>query len=93
MTVPDPAKQEQLSLLPADPVRWGGPSAVPAGPIITCGRIEYTVRCDGDGGCGALHRHINPGIRHAPCGAIYTIPDPDSDEQRDHPGAAMEGQQ
>ncbi|WP_171111862.1 hypothetical protein, partial [Streptomyces sp. N502] len=53
----------QLPLLPADPARWGGPSAVPAGPIKTRNRIEYAVPCDGDGGCGMVHRHISPGIR------------------------------
>lgn len=67
----------QLELLPADPPLWGGPAAVPSGPITTRGRTEYTVRCDGDDGCGAVHRHINPGIRCGPCGALYTIPDPD----------------
>lgn len=79
-TASDPPEQQQLSLLPKDPVRWGGPAAVPAGPIVTCGRIEYTVRCDGDTGCGALHRHITPGVRTAPCGATYTIPEPEPDE-------------
>jgi hypothetical protein len=69
-----------LSLLPADPVRWGGPAAVPAGPIVTCGRTEYTVHCDGPGGCGHVHRHTGPGIRTAPCGATYTIPDPDDQD-------------
>ena len=64
----------QLELLPEDPPRWGGPPAVAADPIVTCGRIEYTVRCDGPDGCGHNHRHINPGIRTGPCGATYTVP-------------------
>jgi hypothetical protein len=68
--------QGQLPLLPADPPRWGGPAAVQADPIRTQGRIEFAVHCDGDGGCGAVHRHINPGIRQGPCGATYTVPDP-----------------
>lgn len=62
---------EQLPLLPEDPPRWGGPAAVPATPIVTSGRVEYTVRCDG---CGATHRHTGPGIRTGPCGALYTVP-------------------
>jgi len=64
----------QLPLLPADPPRWGGPAAVPAGPIKTQGRIEYAVRCDGEGGCGMVHRHISLGVRQAPCGTTYTVP-------------------
>jgi hypothetical protein len=67
----------QLSLLPEDPPRWGGPALVPAGLIVTSGRTEYTVHCGGEGGCGQIHRHILPGIRRGPCGAIYTIPGPD----------------
>ncbi|NJP75695.1 hypothetical protein HCJ99_34010, partial [Streptomyces sp. C1-2] len=39
-------------------------------------RTEYAVQCDGPGGCGAFHRHISPGVRTAPCGATYTVPDP-----------------
>ncbi|GGZ80423.1 hypothetical protein ACFOOM_07715 [Streptomyces echinoruber] len=66
---------QQLELLPADPPRWGGPPPVPADPIATSGRTEYTVRCDGPDGCGRLHRHVAPGIRTAPCGAVYTVPD------------------
>lgn len=62
---------EQLPLLPADPPRWGGPHAVSADPIRTQGRTEYAVRCEG---CGAMHRHIAPGVRTAPCGATYTVP-------------------
>jgi hypothetical protein len=50
---------------------------VAADPIVTSGRTEYTVRCDGPGGCGHLHRHTGPGIRTAPCGATYTVPDGD----------------
>ncbi|MFJ9895267.1 hypothetical protein ACIQPR_18320 [Streptomyces sp. NPDC091280] len=69
-----PGEQDQLSLLPEDPPRWGGPAAVHADPIVTSGRTEYTVRCDGTGGCGALHRHTGPGIRTGPCGATYTVP-------------------
>lgn len=65
---------QQLPLLPADPPRWGGPAAVPADPIVTSGRTEYTVRCDGPGGCGSLHRHTRTGIRRGPCGATYTVP-------------------
>lgn len=67
----------QLPLLPADPPRWGGPAAVTADPIATSGRTEFTVLCDGTGGCGRRHRHTGPGIRTAPCGATYTVPDPD----------------
>ncbi|WP_432032766.1 hypothetical protein [Streptomyces antibioticus] len=63
----------QLPLLPADPVRWGGPAAAPISPIRTQGRTEYAVQCEG---CGSMHRHISPGIRTAPCGATYTVPDP-----------------
>ncbi|MEW2636438.1 hypothetical protein AB0903_33580 [Streptomyces sp. NPDC048389] len=74
MTGAEPGRQ--LSLLPADPPRWGGPAAVPAGPIRTSGRTEYTVLCDGPSGCGALHRHTGPGIRTAPCGAVYTVSEP-----------------
>ncbi|MFM9653536.1 hypothetical protein ACKI1S_46620 [Streptomyces galilaeus] len=69
----------QLPLLPADPPRWGGPAAVTADPIVTSGRTEYTVRCDGAGGCGQRHRHTAPGIRTAPCGATYTVPESVSD--------------
>lgn len=65
----------QLPLLPADPPRWGGPPAVTTDPIVTSGRTEYTVLCDGAGGCGQRHRHTGPGIRTAPCGATYTVPD------------------
>ncbi|WP_405930345.1 hypothetical protein [Streptomyces sp. NBC_00827] len=75
----DPARQ--LSLLPADPPRWGGPAAVAADPIVTSGRIEYTVRCDGAGGCGHTHRHTGPGIRRGPCGASYTVPEASDDPQ------------
>ncbi|WP_055527758.1 hypothetical protein [Streptomyces graminilatus] len=64
----------QLALLPDDPPRWGGPDAVTADPIVTSGRIEYTVRCDGPGGCGHHHRHTGPGVRRGPCGAQYTVP-------------------
>lgn len=64
----------QLELLPEDPPRWGGPAAVTADPIVTSGRIEYTVRCDGPGGCGHTHRHTGPGVRRGPCGALYTVP-------------------
>lgn len=70
-------RQEQLPLLPADPPRWGGPAPVPADPIVTSGRTEFTVRCDGPGGCGHTHRHTGPGIRRGPCGATYTVPDGD----------------
>jgi hypothetical protein len=73
----------QLSLLPEDPPRWGGPAAVPADLIVTSGRTEYTVHCDGPGGCGQIHRHILPGIRTGPCGATYTIPGPDDQELTD----------
>lgn len=62
----------QLELLPADPPRWGGPDAVAADPIVTSGRTEYTVVCDG---CGQRHRHIAPGIRRGPCGTTYIVPD------------------
>lgn len=68
---------EQLTLLPADPPRWGCPIAANTGPIRTQGRIEYAVRCDGPSGCGMVHRHIAPGPRRAPCGATYTVPDGD----------------
>ncbi|MCZ4609719.1 hypothetical protein O3S80_39325 [Streptomyces sp. Lzd4kr] len=72
-------QEQQLSLLPPDPPRWGGPAAVPADPIATSGRTEYTVRCDGPSGCGERHRHTGPGIRTAPCGATYTVPDTDEE--------------
>ena len=65
---------EQLSLLPADPPRWGCPVAASTDPIRTQGRTEYAVRCSG---CGAVHRHIAPGVRTAPCGTTYTVPDGD----------------
>ncbi|QFR00741.1 hypothetical protein F9278_36310 [Streptomyces phaeolivaceus] len=64
----------QIELLPDDPPAYGGPAAVPATPIRTSGRTEYTVRCDGATGCGAHHRHTGPGVRTAPCGATYTVP-------------------
>jgi hypothetical protein len=78
----DPVRQ--LALLPDDPPRWGGPPAVTADPIVTSGQVEYVVRCDGLGGCGAIHRHTGPGIKTAPCGAEYTVPGPDGvdDEPR-----------
>lgn len=66
--------EEQLALLPVDPPRWGGPAAAAVEPIRTQGRTEYAVRCDGDDGCGAVHRHIYPGVRRGPCGAAYTVP-------------------
>lgn len=69
--------EQQLPLLPADPPRWGGPAAVSTDPIRTQGRVEYAVRCDGANGCGMVHRHIAPGVRTAPCGATYTVPDGD----------------
>lgn len=75
--------EQQLALLPDDPPRWGGPTAVSADPIVTSGRIEYTVRCDGPGGCGYVHRHTGPGIRTGPCGATYTVPD-SGDTEPDH---------
>ncbi|MFF8034890.1 hypothetical protein [Streptomyces sp. NPDC016626] len=65
---------EQLPLLPADPPRWGGPAAVDTDQIRAQGRTEYAVRCQG---CGMVHRHISPGVRTAPCGATYTVPDGD----------------
>ncbi|MFE6282457.1 hypothetical protein [Streptomyces sp. NPDC057877] len=74
-------RPEQLPLLPDDPPRWGGPAALPVDPIRTQGRTEYAVRCDGDTGCGAVHRHIAPGIRTAPCGATYTVPVPGPDAE------------
>lgn len=64
----------QIALLPPDPPRWGGPAAAPVDPIRTQGRIEFAVRCEGEGGCGMVHRHIAPGIRRGPCGATYTVP-------------------
>jgi hypothetical protein len=76
--VPVSSGQQQLALLPADPPRWGCPVAVSAGPIVTSGRTEYTVLCDGPGGCGNLHRHTGPGTRRPPCGApAYTVPSGD----------------
>ncbi|MDX3748704.1 hypothetical protein [Streptomyces sp. AK08-02] len=75
--------EQQLALLPDDPPRWGGPAAVAVDPIVTSGRIEYMVRCDGPGGCHQVHRHILPGIRTGPCGATYTIPVGDVDETGD----------
>ncbi|MEU3346384.1 hypothetical protein ABZ723_15640 [Streptomyces sp. NPDC006700] len=67
---------EQLELLPPDPPRWGGPAAAPSEPIRTQGRVEFAAHCDGEGGCGMVHRHISPGVRTAPCGATYTVPVP-----------------
>lgn len=67
----------QLALLPDDPPAYGGPAAADVEPIRTQGRTEYAVRCDGPAGCGAVHRHIFPGIRTAPCGATYTVPGSD----------------
>ena len=68
------AAERQLALLPDDPPAYGGPAAVRADPIVTSGRTEYTVRCDGMSGCGAIHRHTGPGMRTGPCGATYTVP-------------------
>ncbi|CBG73476.1 hypothetical protein SCAB_64731 [Streptomyces scabiei 87.22] len=62
----------QIELLPDDPPRYGGPAAVPATPITTSGRTEFTVRCES--GCGEYHRHTGPGVRTTPCGATYTVP-------------------
>lgn len=61
----------QLALVDQDGHAFGGPAPVAAGPIATSGRTEYTVRCPG---CAQVHRHTRPGIRRAPCGALYTIP-------------------
>jgi hypothetical protein len=66
--------EQQLSLLPSDPPRWGGPAAAAVEPIRTQGRTEYAVHCNGEDGCGAFHRHIFPGVRTGPCGATYTVP-------------------
>jgi len=66
--------ERQLALLPEDPPRWGGPAAAPVEPIRTQGRTEYAVHCEGPGGCGSMHRHIFPGVRRGPCGALYTVP-------------------
>lgn len=66
--------EEQLALLPDDPPAYGGPAAAAVEPIRTQGRTEYAVRCEGPGGCGAVHRHIFPGVRRGPCGAAYTVP-------------------
>ncbi|HKX69903.1 MAG TPA: hypothetical protein VJM75_01690 [Acidimicrobiales bacterium] len=81
MSEPAAVVPGQIELLPADPTRWGGPAAVPAGPIKTQGRIEFAVRCDGENGCGHVHRHVSPGVRTAPCGATYTVPDPNATEE------------
>ncbi|MFJ5156356.1 hypothetical protein ACIQCF_33310 [Streptomyces sp. NPDC088353] len=72
--------EDQLELLPADPPRWGGPAHASAEPIRTQGRIEFAVHCNGEGGCGMVHRHISPGIRTSPCGATYTVPAPADEE-------------
>ncbi|MFF5004660.1 hypothetical protein ACFY3G_17735 [Streptomyces phaeochromogenes] len=70
----------QLAILPDNPPAYGGPAAVEADPIVTSGRIEYTVRCDGPGGCGATHRHTGPGVRTGPCGASYTVAGDEGDD-------------
>lgn len=49
-----------------------GPPKVPATPIATSGRTEYTADCPR---CHGVHRHTRPGPRQGPCGARYTIPD------------------
>ncbi|MFJ9381862.1 hypothetical protein [Streptomyces sp. NPDC101455] len=67
----------QLALLPDDPPAYGGPAAAAVEPIRTQGRTEYAVHCDGPTGCGAVHRHIFPGVRTGPCGATYTVPSGD----------------
>jgi hypothetical protein len=69
---------QQLALLPDDPPAYGGPAAAAVEPIRTQGRTEYAVRCS----CGAVHRHIFPGIRTGPCGATYTVPF--HDQEHDH---------
>lgn len=66
-------RRQQLALLPDDPPSYGGPAAADVAPIRTQGRTEYAVRCEGPDGCGAVHRHIYPGVRCAPCGATYTV--------------------
>ncbi|MFM9473978.1 hypothetical protein [Streptomyces scabiei] len=73
----------QIELLPDDPPRYGGPAAVPATPIRTTGRTEFTVRCES--GCGEYHRHTGPGVRTAPCGATYTVPAPNSGSEGEDP--------
>lgn len=73
----------QLELLPGDPPLWGGPAAVPSSLITTRGRTEQMVRCEGDDGCGAMHRHIGPGVRTGPCGASYTIPSPTTETEQE----------
>ena len=75
--------EQQLALLPDDPPAYGGPAAAAFEPIRTQGRTEYAVHCDGPAGCGAVHRHIFPGIRTAPCGATYTVPGPGDGEDTD----------
>ncbi|MEV6544418.1 hypothetical protein [Streptomyces sp. NPDC051665] len=75
--------QAQLALLPDDPPAYGGPAAAAVEPIRTQGRTEYAVHCDGDGGCGSVHRHIYPGVRRGPCGAAYTVPGTDAETAHD----------
>lgn len=73
------AREAQLALLPDDPPAYGGPAAAAVEPIRTQGRTEYAVRCD----CGAVHRHIFPGIRTGPCGATYTVPGASAQDEND----------
>lgn len=76
MTSSDP---RQLSLLPDDQAetdRQFGPPPAPSTPIATSGRTEYTAHCPR---CAQTHRHTRPGIRTAPCGATYTIPEPNEE--------------
>lgn len=54
-----------------------GPAAVPVTPIATSGRTEYTAHCPR---CSAMHRHTRPGIRRGPCGATYTVPEYQGDD-------------
>lgn len=64
---------EQLSFddSAGDPADAYGPPPAAVTPIATSGRTEYTARCPG---CSQVHRHTRPGVRRAPCGALYTVP-------------------
>lgn len=59
-----------------------GPRPAGVSPIVTTGRTEYLADCPA---CGEAHRHTTPGIKIAPCGALYTIPAPSDSEQESDP--------
>lgn len=61
-----------------DVVERYGPRAAAVAPIVTSGRLEYAAVCPG---CRQQHRHTTPGIKTAPCGALYTIPTDQDDQE------------